>query len=251
MEEYRAAKLRIFENQTTKDFAVCNAADDLPELVAQKITFSAYGLPADFTIADEAIAYRGEPVARLDSFQLIGLHNIENLMAALATGTALGLPFSALLPALQAYRPSPHRCELVTTVDGVRYINDSKSTNVDSLAKALTLDPRKVILIAGGKDKGFDFASLHSLISEKVSAAMLIGEMAERIRNDWAAAAPCFLTSSLQEAVQKAHTLARTGDTVLFSPGTSSFDMFRDYADRGEQFRQAARNLSKLTPTAP
>ncbi|MEO7931612.1 MAG: UDP-N-acetylmuramoyl-L-alanine--D-glutamate ligase [Chthoniobacterales bacterium] len=247
MQEYREAKLRVFEYQTNEDFAVCNAADDLPNLAAKKITFSAYGHAADFTLVNHSIAYRGEAIARLDSFQLIGLHNIENLMAALATGHVLGITFADLLPALQNYRPSPHRCELVATIDGVRYINDSKSTNVNSLAKALTLDEKKVILIAGGKDKGFEFGSIRQLVGEKVSTAILIGEMAERISSDWSGSVPCLLTSSLQDAVQQAHSLARAGDTVLFSPGTSSFDMFRDYADRGEQFRQAATTLSNLT----
>ncbi len=249
MKEYREAKLHIFDNQTSEDFAICNAVDDLPNLAAKKITFSAYGHAADFSIVNQCIAYCGDTIARLDSFQLTGLHNTENLMAALATGKVLGLTFPDLLPALQNYRPSPHRCELAATVDGVRYINDSKSTNVDSLAKALTLDQGKVILIAGGKDKGFEFGSISNLVAEKVSTAILIGEMADRIYRDWSGTVPCLLTSSLQDAVRQAHTLAHSGDTVLFSPGTSSFDMFRDYADRGEQFRQAAQALSNTTST--
>ncbi len=249
MDDYRRAKLRIFEYQDATDIAICNAANELPHLAARKITFSAHGLPADLTVKNDSIAWQGEPVARLDSFQLIGRHNIENLMAALAVGQALDIPFPSLLPALQNYRPSPHRCELVATVEGVRYINDSKSTNVDSLAQALSVGDARVILIAGGKDKGFDFAAIRNLVAGKVAHAILIGEMAGRIARDWEGAVPCQTAVTLQDAVALAHDLAHPGDTVLLSPGTSSFDMFRDYADRGEQFRHAARNLSNtITP---
>ena len=247
MEEYRAAKLRIFENQTSKDFAICNSADALSLLAANKLTFSANKSDAEFRMEDGSIFYRKEFVARLDSFQLVGLHNAENLMAALAVGKVLGLTFDQTLPPLQSYRPSPHRCELVKVVDGVRYINDSKSTNVDSLAKALTLDSKKTILIAGGKDKGFEFQSIGELVGEKVSTAILIGEMAERIRQDWSNFVDCRIAPTLQDAVLQAHALAKPGDSVLLSPGTSSFDMFRDYADRGEQFRQSVRNLANTT----
>ena len=247
IKEYRAAKLRIFENQTEDDFAVCNFADEMPSLAASKLTFTAYGSNTDFKIDNGSIFYGKEFVARLNSFQLVGLHNAENLMAALAVGKVLGFTFDQTLPSLQSYRPSPHRCELVKIVDGVRYINDSKSTNVDSLAKALTLDSRKTILIAGGKDKGFEFESIRKLVGEKVSTAILIGEMAERIRQDWSDFVECRIAPTLQDAVLQAHALAQPGDSVLLSPGTSSFDMFRDYADRGEQFRQSVRNLTNTT----
>jgi len=245
--EYRAAKLRIFENQTSADWAICNSADDLPDLHGKRITFNAYGGDADFQVQGQSITCAGRAIAKLESFRLQGLHNAENIMAALATGKALGLTFADALPPLQSYQPSPHRCELAATVDGVQYINDSKATNVDALAKALTLGHARVILIAGGKDKGFNFSEIRPLVGRKVSTAILIGEMAGRIRADWDGAVPCRMAATLQEAVELASELAHPGDTVLFSPGTSSFDMFRDYADRGEQFRLAAKNLSNTT----
>ena len=244
IKEYRNAKLRIFNHQSVDDYAICNSANDLPDLVAEKISFNAYGNPADFTVSHESIHFKGKKISSLDSFLLTGMHNVENIMAALAVGHVLGFEFSNLLPALQSYRPLPHRCELVTTIDGVRYINDSKSTNVDSLAKALTMDKGKIILIAGGKDKGFDFKSIKDLVSEKVSSVILIGETAERIRADWGCEVHCQIAITLQDAIAQAHSLASAGETVLFSPGTSSFDMFRDYADRGEQFRRAVINLA-------
>lgn len=243
MEEYRAAKLRVFENQGSTDFAVVNAQDDLPPLAAKKITFSAFIQNADFTLRDGVIYHLGKRVAAVSSFHLSGVHNIENLMAALGVAVAMDIPFAEVLPALQAYTPAPHRCELVATVDGVDYINDSKATNVDALAKALNSQGSPVVLIAGGKDKGFRYSDLTGLVGTKVKSAILIGEMADRIREDWQGTVACEVAASLADAVARARKAAAPGDVVLFSPGTSSFDMFRDYADRGNQFRQLANNL--------
>ncbi|HEY5895522.1 MAG TPA: UDP-N-acetylmuramoyl-L-alanine--D-glutamate ligase [Chthoniobacterales bacterium] len=243
MADYRTAKLRVFENQTSEDFAVVNARDELPSLAAKKITFSAFIQKADFTLRDGVIYYQGKRIAAVSSFHLSGVHNIENLMAALGVALALEIPFVEVLPALQAYKPAPHRCELVATVDGVDYINDSKATNVDALAKALDSQGTPVVLIAGGKDKGFRFADLTELVGTKVKRAILIGEMAGRIREDWQGAVACEVADSLVDAVGRARKAAVPGDVVLFSPGTSSFDMFRDYADRGNQFRKLANNL--------
>ncbi len=248
LQAYRAAKSRIFDHQQSTDFAVCNASEHLPGIVSRKITFSAYHHPADFTLIGDSIHFRKKPVAALGSFQLLGSHNAENLMAALAVGISLDLTFEEILPPLQAYRPAPHRCELVAEIDGVRYINDSKATNVDALAKALTTVAGKVILIAGGKDKGFEFSSLREFLPGKVKQVVLIGEMAERIDLVWHDIVPCSRAVTLQDAVSHAHAIAQPGDTVLFSPGTSSFDMFRDYADRGEQFRKATANLQLSIP---
>jgi UDP-N-acetylmuramoylalanine--D-glutamate ligase len=124
-------------------------------------------------------------------------------------------------------------------------VNDSKATNLDSLEKALAGETRKVVLIAGGKDKGFEFGSVTDLVAEKCRCAVLLGEMAARIERLWAPRVPCINAGrSLEKALQVAHTQARSGDIVLFSPGTSSFDMFRNYADRGNQFRQLVHTLS-------
>jgi UDP-N-acetylmuramoylalanine--D-glutamate ligase len=245
--EYRAAKLRIFENQTSDDFAVVNAAESLPELKARKITFSAYADDADFRFTSGAIVYRGEPVLRVSETKLRGSHNIENLMAALATGVARGLSFPAMRPALCRYEPRPHRCELVRELGGVLFINDSKATNLDAVEKALLAQTRPVILLAGGKDKGFNFEPLRDLVAQKVRAVVLIGEMAPRICTDWSGAVPCEIAESLAEAVDRARTLAQPGEVVLFSPGTSSFDMFKSYVDRGDQFRALVQTLPNET----
>ncbi len=243
--DYRAAKLRIFDYQTAEDVAVINAAESLPPLKASTITFSAYEDGADFRLERGAIVYQGAPVLRLTETKLRGSHNIENLMATLAIGLARGLTFEQMVPPLCTYEPRPHRMEFVRDLGGVTYINDSKATNLDAVEKALLAQSKPVVLIAGGKDKGFSFDPLRSIVAEKVRATILIGELAERICSDWSGAAKCEIAHSIADAVERAHAIAQPGEVVLFSPGTSSFDMFKSYADRGDQFRALVHALQK------
>ncbi|MEI6871803.1 MAG: UDP-N-acetylmuramoyl-L-alanine--D-glutamate ligase [Verrucomicrobiota bacterium] len=244
MEEYYEAKLRIFERQTENDWAVVNARDNLPQLKARTLRFNAHAPGADFSLVDGVIQFLGEPVLRMSDTHLVGLHNAENLMAALATGFAWGLDWAAMRPALCAYRALPHRCEVVGESLGVQYVNDSKATNLDAVEKALASETRKVVLIAGGKDKGFEFESLTGLVAQRCRSAVLIGEMAARISDQWSGALECQRAGSLSEAVALARAAAQPGDVVLFSPGSSSFDMFANYADRGNQFRALVRQFS-------
>ena len=243
--DYRAAKLRIFENQMESDVAIVNAIEKLPAVRPRKITFSAYADQADFRVSQGAIVYQDEPILRLADTKLRGLHNIENLMATLAAGMARGLSFEEMVAPLCAYEPRPHRCEFVREVGGVEYVNDSKATNLDAVDKALRAQNKPVILIAGGKDKGFSFDPLRPLVKEKVRSTILIGEMAENIRRSWNGAVECEIANSLTDAVERAHATAGPGEVVLFSPGTSSFDMFKSYGDRGDQFRALVRALPK------
>ena len=131
-------------------------------------------------------------------------------------------------------------------VGGVGYVNDSKATNLDAVDKALRAQNKPVILIAGGKNKGFSFDPLRCLVKEKVRSTILIGEMADSIRRSWSGAAECEIANSLADAVERAHASARPGEVVLFSPGTSSFDMFKSYGDRGDQFRALVRALPQI-----
>jgi len=248
MESYRRAKLRVFENQTGEDRAVVNLAGipsvvDPESLRAQVITFSAVRQGGDFDLRDGVIHFRGEPVLAMSATKLRGVHNAENLMAALGVGYWMDLGFEQMAAPLAAYTPLPHRCELVGAVDGVDYVNDSKATNIDALEKALISETRPVVLIAGGKDKGFEFESITDLIARKAHYAVLIGEMSGRIAASWGSRVPCERAASLEDAVRRARSHARPGDVVLFSPGTSSFDMFKNYADRGDQFRALVQSL--------
>ncbi len=239
MEEYFAAKVRIFENQTASDWAVVNFQNALPPLAARRITFSATVPGADFELREGVIFYRGNRVLAMSDTRLRGTHNAENLMAALGVGLAQGLEFESMLPALCAYRPLPHRCEVIRTVAGVEWINDSKGTNLDSVEKALLSEVRPVVLIVGGKDKGFEYEALTELVGQRCRAAVVLGEMADRIEALWHEHLQCLNAGrSLRRAVELAAGVARPGDVVLFSPGTSSFDMFKNYADRGNQFRE-------------
>ena len=245
LQEYWDAKYRIFEQQQAEDFAVVNARDQLSGLKSKTITFNAYPGEADFSVSGHLLLFRGEPVLDMKATNLSGVHNAENLMAALGVADALNIPWEKASVGLSEYRLLPHRCERVGEVDGVIFINDSKATNLDALAKALESQSRPVILIAGGKDKGFPFDSIAELVKGKVKHAVLIGEMAARIERSWSPMVGCTQAADLADAIAAARRNAISGDTVLFSPGTSSFDMFKNYADRGNQFRQRVRELAK------
>jgi UDP-N-acetylmuramoylalanine--D-glutamate ligase len=255
MLEYRAAKLRIFENQTAEDFAVIPEGalgGDIPPLKARTVTFSTTGSSADLTLRGSEILHREEVVLDLARTKLRGPHNAANLMAAFGCGIALGADLKRMAEAVVEYIPPAHRCELIAESNGVRWINDSKATNLDAMEKAIQSVQGPLILIAGGKDKGFEFAPIAPLVRDRVSFAILLGEMRHRIARDWAAV-PLATVGSLEEAVAIAATKARAGSTVLFSPGTSSYDMFNNYIERGETFRNCVKELSKepiLTPAS-
>lgn len=243
--EYAMAKLRIFENQRAEDVAVVNYRDALPPIIPERITFSAHVEGGDFSYRDGTVYHHGDPVLALADTCLRGVHNAENLMAALGVGLAWGLTFEQMVPPLSAYKPLAHRCELVRTLEGVEYVNDSKATNLDAMEKALVSETRPVVLIAGGKDKGFEFDYITQFLNGRVKAAVLIGEMQHRIAETWKDAVPCIKAADLEEAVVLARAQARPGDVVLFSPGTSSFDMFSNYGERGNRFREIVNAISQ------
>jgi UDP-N-acetylmuramoylalanine--D-glutamate ligase len=160
-------------------------------------------------------------------------------MAALAVADELAVAWDVIEAAVLAFKAPPHRCEKVAVIDGAIYLNDSKSTNLHSLESALNGQEEPVILIAGGKNKGLDFSELREVASRSVREAVCIGEIAGHIASAWDGAVPCRLAAGVDDAVAMARTLARPGEIVLFSPGTSSFDMFTGYEARGECFRRA------------
>lgn len=244
MEEYKAAKARIFANQTESDFAVVSTSCDDPSIRAKKITLDAYGGPADYTFENGVLKAFGKDVLEQGKTLLAGPHNAENQLAALAVGDIYGIPREKTIEALRAYRALPHRCEPVRELDGVTYINDSKGTNIDALEKALLAQDRPVVLIAGGKDKGVDFAGLAGLLAKKVRHAVLIGEMQSALNRAWGQTVPCHRAVDLEDAVVQARRLAKAGWVVLLSPGCSSYDMFKNFEERGNLFRQAVKDLA-------
>jgi UDP-N-acetylmuramoylalanine--D-glutamate ligase len=241
MAEYEAAKWQIFRNQTADDYAIVNTNLRLPEIAARKITLSATGSQADYQLIDGWLVAHGERVLEQNRTNLIGPHNAENMLAALAVADLYHVPREAAIAALCAYKPLPHRCEKVGVIGGVTFINDSKATNIDALEKALLSMRSPVVLLAGGKDKGLDFSGLGPLVREKVKAVVLIGQMTEKLFAAWNGVVPCVRAVALADAVELTQRLARPGDVVLFSPGCSSFDMFKDFEDRGDQFRALIR----------
>lgn len=237
LDDYRRAKMRIFENQTADDVAIVNAIDPPEGIRARQIRFSAFSGKADYTYEAGGIYYHNELLVDFSSTKLHGRHNVENVMAALGAAMAMGTPFGAMEEALCQYEPPPHRYEKVGEINGVCYINDSKATNLHALESSLRGQDGRVVLIAGGKNKGLDYSGISGLVADKVSEVVAIGEMADAIVSSWQGRVSCRKAESLEQAVNIAAQLASKGQTVLFSPGTSSFDMFSGYVERGELFR--------------
>jgi UDP-N-acetylmuramoylalanine--D-glutamate ligase len=261
LDDYARAKARIFMNQCAFDWAIVQseALGRLRslgvEIPSKLITFSASDREADLHLERGLILSRlpdwSGPLLDMERCHLRGPHNAENLMAALAVGRALRLPLEEMTEALSSYTPAAHRCELVAEIDGVRYVNDSKATNVDALAKALLSMPAgpqrgepNVWLLAGGKDKGFEFHDLGPLLSQRVKGAFVFGETREKIRAAWSLFTSCAAVETLLQGISEAAHQAVSGDVVLLSPACSSFDQFQNYQHRGEVFRQAVQALA-------
>jgi len=244
VEAYRAAKLRIFENQTADDAAVVRSGEDLPELAARRITFSTTDPAAEWYSEGRTLIHRGETFLDMERETCLrGLHNAENAMAALAAGDALGLSLLSMREALRGYSPPPHRCELIRTLDGVEYLNDSKATNLHALESALRSQIRPVVLIAGGKEKGLDYAPVIPLLGKKALAVVTFGQIARPLADLFSRAVSSQAVATLAEAVAAARSLAPPGSSVLLSPGTSSFDQFSGYEQRGNAFRDLVHQL--------
>jgi UDP-N-acetylmuramoylalanine--D-glutamate ligase len=266
MEDYFLTKLEIFSKQGAEDWSVIqwSAAQQILRqmekcggkkinLKSRQITYSAETNQADMHVQDGWIVYNGShglPVGKwldIKELKLLGDHNLENVMAALLATVLSGVSVHQACQSASKFEPSDHRCQLVGVVKGVNYINDSKATNVDATRQALKMVPegKKTWLIAGGKDKGFDFGGLEDLLSCRVRGAILIGETRERIRKEWEQHVHCMFANSLEEAVYYAARNAVAGEVVLLSPACSSFDMFKSYAHRGELFREYVEKVKK------
>ncbi len=249
--DYIAAKNRIFMNQGPEDTAILNFDDPrvmalAREVRAQKLFFSTRGEVAAgaFYNSDLHIRYRGaEARFTVRGALLQGIHNIENMLAAASVGLVCGLPEQSIQQSLTGFAGLKHRMEFVDEIGGVAFYNDSKATNVGAVVKSLeSLDP-PLILIAGGKDKGGSYEPLRALVRSKVKALILLGEARERIYAELGSAVETVMTASLEEAVKAAVSRTQQGDTVLFSPACSSFDMFTSYAHRGECFKELVKKL--------
>jgi UDP-N-acetylmuramoylalanine--D-glutamate ligase len=247
--EYGEAKARIFLNQQHDDVLVLNFDDPLVRTFAARaaakvVPFSRRERQEEGAFVDRGtIMVAGEAICAADAVRITGVHNLENALAAAAIARAAGAGIDAIAAVLREFPGLEHRLEHVREKDGVTYINDSKGTNVGAVIKSVEGFTRPVILIAGGQDKGSDFRPLAGLFREKVKLLVLIGTAAGKMRDVLGSATETVLAKTLQEAVRTAHDRAQSGDVVLLSPACASFDMFRDFEDRGRQFKEAVRDL--------
>ncbi|MFA6147503.1 MAG: UDP-N-acetylmuramoyl-L-alanine--D-glutamate ligase [bacterium] len=251
-EAYFEAKMAIFRNQGPSDTAVVNADD--PEVTARLGSIRARILPFSVSrtleegvfLSGEDMVFRtasGEERYPRGVLKIPGLQNVENALAAIAVARSMEIPPPAVHAELARFPGLPHRVEFVRSVAGVSYYNDSKGTNVGAVLAALGGFPEPVVLIAGGKDKGVDFRPLRDALGRKARAVVLLGEASGRMSRELAGAAPITVAGTLSQAVRAAAEAAREGDAVVFSPACSSFDMFRNFEERGEAFRKAVEEL--------
>jgi UDP-N-acetylmuramoylalanine--D-glutamate ligase len=250
-QDYIDAKLRIFENQTSDDFAVINVDDALVREHSRTLKARLFPFSRK-TELDEGIFHRGDTIVwrhngceeRLstDGFRLQGVHNLENIMAALACSLLLGCRPAESFECVRDFEALHHRMEFVREVNGVRWYEDSKATNVGSVEKALE-SFTNITLIAGGKDKGGSYAPLAPLVKDRVRHLILIGEAAGRMRAELGALTDTRQAATLEDAVVLAAQITALGGTVLMSPACSSFDMFRDYEERAQRFIAAVKVL--------
>lgn len=251
-ELYAESKAKILNRAGQATVFVYNADD--PECVRIAAGFRGTKLPFSSSQAlEQGVFYQAgkivrrsggavELVAPRQSFPPIGVHNLENALAAVATVTPFAIGLGAIRGALESYTPLPHRMEIVRTLRGVVYIDDSKATNVDATVKSLRSIEGRAVLILGGTDKNLDFHPLLDHV-QKMKAVVLIGEAREKIRSVLAGRCEISDAGTMEEAVVKAAATASAGDTVLLAPACASFDMFTNYAHRGEVFRRAVEAL--------
>ncbi len=225
-EEYFMAKLSLFANMQEKDVAILHLSLK-DELEARSFTEA------------RRVYYVG--THRFDCPHLVGPHNKENLEAAWLACRYFGIEEKAVAQSIKDFRPKPHRLEEVGTYEGISFVDDSKATTITALEAALKSFTRPVILLAGGIFKGGEPASLTGLIRERVKAICLFGASREVFEPAWSEAAPIHWTPTLEEAVDKACAMAGSKDVVLLSPATSSFDLFKNYKERGRAFQKAVR----------
>jgi UDP-N-acetylmuramoylalanine--D-glutamate ligase len=231
MEEYGAAKARIFANQTADDWAVINADD--PQTLA--LAHAARAKKVFFSL--------NTPLVPLASIRLIGRHLVADVMAAATVAQIAGVSHDAIVRAVESFTGLEHALEPVAVVGGVRFINDSKATNIEAAKQAIEAFDRGLVVIMGGRFKSGDFTLLRDPLRMRRATVVAIGEAAPLIREALEEVVPVHPAATLSEAVRRALSLAPAGGTVVLTPACASFDMFRDYADRGEAFKKEVMRL--------
>ncbi|MBD3182624.1 UDP-N-acetylmuramoyl-L-alanine--D-glutamate ligase [Candidatus Poribacteria bacterium] len=252
--DYAAAKYRIFENQDAHDYIILNADDPLTLGCVKRTKAKSVLFSTDRKLEQGVFLKKGSIVAKLNNkeieimkaseLHIPGTHNLNNAMAATGASLVYGADVDSISNNLKKFAGLEHALEFVEQINGVTFINDSKSTNAISLQAALESFPADIVLIIGGRDKGNEYEPVRNLIQNKVSHMVVIGESSDKIINNLGVYAECHRPSTFEEAVKLSYSLAKSGDTVLLSPACASFDMFQDYAQRGRIFKELVRGLA-------
>jgi len=259
---YVDAKGRIFENQQPDDFAVLDADDPTCVELARRTRAQVFwfsrkrDVEAGAFVHDARVIFRrdgsGQQVMPVPEIPLKGLHNLENVLAAVCASALMGCAPEKIRAAIRKFKAVEHRLEYVTTVRGVEYYNDSKATNVDATIKALESFPANIHLILGGKDKGSDYTALNDLLRQRVKSVYTIGAAAEKIQSHIKGATQIVSSGTIALAVKQAAAAALPGDVVLLAPACASFDQFENYEHRGRAFKELVRDLAAPSnPSAP
>lgn len=261
-EVYADAKARIFENQQPGDFAVLNADDPTCVAMGKRTRSQVFWFSRQKEVEQGSWVRGGKIVFRDPSGQqeimevseipLKGSHNLENVLAAVCAGALMGCTPEKIRQAVNNFKAVEHRLEFVVTVGGVDYYNDSKATNVDATIKALESFPSNIHLILGGKDKGSDYTVLNDLLRQRVKRVYTIGAAAAKIESQIISqknGGPELVhAENLENAIRKAHAVAKPGDIVLLAPACASFDQFKSYEHRGRVFKEIVKGLASAKP---
>lgn len=252
-EEYRRIKAGIFSNQTESDFAVLNDEDPSMRVLESNIRakmakFSSAGVvPKGTYLKDDDIVFNmldgSQELYPLSMIKIPGLHNVENVMAAVMAARFCGCSRDSIIDAVTDFRGLPHRIEYAGEKKGIKFFDDSKGTNVGSVVRALDTFSEPVILLLGGRDKDGDFDTLQPVLKKKAKKVVLFGEARDRIEYLIGNEMPSEKSKTLGDAIVSAYKNAKTGDVVLLSPGCASFDEFKNYKERGNFFKEVVRNL--------
>lgn len=255
MEYYTACKMRLFENQTKEDFAILNLDDPITCEQEEKVASSLFWfsrmqeVKRGAFLKDGCIVFRDKgvdtPICRAKELQIPGAHNLENALAAVCLASVMGIEAEAIAETLRTFPGVEHRIEFVREVGGVRYINDSKGTNPDAAIKAIEAMERPTILLLGGYDKHSEFDGLFRAFTPQIVGAVLLGETREKLKKaaDEAGFTSYLLADTFEEAVEKATGIAKEGYNVLLSPACASWDMFKDFEERGRVFKKIVSQL--------
>jgi UDP-N-acetylmuramoylalanine--D-glutamate ligase len=263
LKEYQDAKARVFKNQGDEDFLLINADDPgLVNVMSEKLKVKSERPKILYfsrkkevngvyfrdgkiycNFQDSSLITRHSLLLNVEEIKIRGVHNLENAMAASAMALLAGSSLEAVRESLREFPGLEHRLEFVREIDGVRYFNDSKGTNVGAVIKSLESFQDSIILIAGGRDKAGDFSTLSDLVKERVKALVLIGEASDKIKRSLGNLTQTVMAKDLQDAVTISRDIASRRDVVLLSPACASFDMFVDFEDRGRQFKKIVMGL--------